>query len=63
MIDANHVRWLSNVYGLDLPEEDLVPVASALTDLLNDSRRFDTLEFPADASEAHFDVDWHLRAS
>jgi hypothetical protein len=62
MIDADHVRRLSEAQGLELPDEDLVPVASALTDLLRQIRRFDTLEFPAEGGETHFDVDWHLRA-
>jgi hypothetical protein len=62
MIDADHVRWISKAYGLEVPEDDLVPVASALTDLMKGVRSFDELEFPADGSEAHFDVDWHLRA-
>jgi len=62
MIDADHVRWLSDVQGLELPEEDLVPVASALTELMGEIRRFDKLEFPGDGYETHFDVDWHLRA-
>ncbi len=62
MIDADHVRWLSHAQGLELPEEDLVPVASALTDLMRDIRTFEKLEFPADGYETHFDVDWPLRA-
>ena len=62
MIDADHVRWLSDAQGLNFPEEDLVPVASALTDLMREIGRFDKLEFPADGYETYFDVDWHLRA-
>ena len=62
MIDADRVRCLSDAQGLDLPEEDLVPVASALNDLMVDVRRFDELEFPAEGYETHFDVDWHIRA-
>jgi hypothetical protein len=61
MIDADHLRWLSEVQGLELPEEDLVPVASALSDLMMEIRKFDTLEFPSDDHETRFDVDWHLR--
>jgi hypothetical protein len=62
MIDADRVRWLSDAQGLELPQEDLVPVASALSDLIAGIRTFDELDFPADGYETHFDVDWHLRA-
>jgi hypothetical protein len=62
MIDADHVRGLSDAQGLELPDEDLIPVATALTDLMRDIRKFDKLQFPADGFETHFDVDWHLRA-
>jgi len=61
MIDADHVRWLSHVQGLELPEEDLLPVASALSDLMMEIRRFERLEFSSDDRETRFDVDWHLR--
>lgn len=62
MIDADRVRCLSDAQGLELTEEDLEPVASGLDDLMKDIRKFDELEFPADGYEAHFDVDWHIRA-
>jgi hypothetical protein len=62
LIDAERVRCLSDVQDLELPGEDLVPVASALNDLMRDIRRFDKLEFPTGGYETHFDVDWHIRA-
>jgi len=62
MIDADRVRLFSDSQGLELPEEDRLPVASALTDLMREIRRFDKLEFTADGYETYFDVDWHLRA-
>jgi Asp-tRNA(Asn)/Glu-tRNA(Gln) amidotransferase C subunit len=62
VIDADRVRCLNDTQGLELPEEDLEPVASALNDLMGEVRRFDKLEFPTDGYETHFDVDWHIRA-
>lgn len=58
-ISHNHIRDLALTLGMPIPEEDLDPLSTALSDQLASIERLDALDLDGIGPILRFDPRWH----